>query len=267
MRKILIILFGLFLPYTWAQAATYTFMAPPRQNRATATRIYAPIAAYLTRATGASFVFHYTSNWLTYMQEVHNNSADLYFDGPSMIGWRIAHWHDVPVARLTGHLRFVVVTTAAQTKISDVKQLIGRTVCAFSPPNLATLTLDSWFPNPERQPYIVVIHSLPAALKRLLAGQCDATILPTAAYHILSAKIPGSTKVIFKAPPLPNQAFSVSAALPAALRARVTAALLAQGGARATAPLRALFGGHRLIKTQTQTYTPYRKLLRVMVGF
>lgn len=245
----------------------YVMIAPPRQGLARADAVYGKIADYLAHATGAPIRFHYTNNWLTYMAEVRNNSAALYFDGPALIGWRIAHWHDDALAALSGTLNFVLVTRTGGRPIRTIQNLVGRPVCAFSPPNLGTLTLDRAFTNPDRQPYIVVIHGFGAAARHIIAGRCLAAVEPLPVFKRQEAQFPGKLQVAYKLPGLPNQAFSVSAKIPAALRHKILVALLSPAGERATKPLRDLFGHKDLVRVHNPAYLPYRKLLHVMVGF
>lgn len=269
MRKSLVIIIGLFSAMTIAAAKPirYTFMAPPRQGAATTRAIYGKIARFLAGATGAPIVFHYTSNWLTYMADVQANKADIYFDGPALIGWRIAHWHDQAAVALSGGLEFVLIVKKGGRRLSLAKDLIGRGVCAFSPPNLGTLTLDSWFPNPERQPYIVVIHSFTEAARDIVHGKCMAALEPLPIYRRLTARFPGRLRIASRLPPLPNQGFSISSRVPAALRHKIISALLSPAGRAATRPLRTMFGKKQLVAAKDSTYLPYKKLLGVMVGF
>lgn len=245
----------------------YTFIAPPRQNAAQAKAIYGPIAKFLTTATGAPITYHYISNWLTYMSEVRANKASLYFDGPALIGWRIARWHDQAAVALKGHLNFVVISKAHGKPISQIKDLVGEPVCAFSPPNLGTLTLDSWFPNPERQPFIMVIHTFADGAQNILSGSCRALLVPLPVYRHMAAKFPGRLRIAYKAPPLPNQGFSISSKVPGPLRRKIIEALLSPAGLRATKPLRDLFGHKPLVAAHNKTYLPEQKLLSAMVGF
>lgn len=246
---------------------SYVMIAPPRQGPAQADAVYGKIADYLAHATGAPITFRDTTNWLTYMAEVRANRAALYFDGPALVGWRIARWHDEALAALSGTLNFVLVTRKGGRPIRTIQNLIGRPVCAFSPPNLGTLTLDRAFTNPDRQPYIVVIHDFGAAARHIIAGRCLAALEPLSVFKRQEARFPGQLQVTDKLPGLPNQAFSVSAKVPPALRHKILVALLSPAGERATQPLRDLFGRKDLVRAHNSTYLPYRKLLHVMVGF
>lgn len=269
MRRVLIIAIAWLSASTpsWAATGSYTFISPPRANRAEAVAVYGKIARFLTRATGASIVFHYTSNWLSYMADVRANTADIYFDGPAFIGWRVAHFHDHAAVALAGHLNFVLVTKKNGPPITKITDLVGHSVCAFSPPNLATLRLDSWFTNPARQPYYVIIHSFADAAHNIIGGGCVGALEPLPVYKRQAARSPGALTIAYRAPGIPNQGFSINARVPRALRQKIVQALLSPAGLAATKPLRDMFGHKSLVAVQDQTYLPYRKLLHVMVGF
>jgi len=247
--------------------AGYTFVVPPRQSPEVAEAVYGKIAHFLTSATGTPITLHYISNWLTYMEYVQKNKADLYFDGPSFIGWRIARWHANAIVALAGGLDFALVDRKDHAPISNIQDLAGAAVCAFSPPNLATLTLDSWFPNPERRPYIVVIHNFKEGAQKIIQKKCEAILEPQPVFKRLNKLFPGELQIAYRAAPIPNQGFSVSARVPEALREKITAALLSPAGAVATKPLRDLFGHKPLVLVHNKDYLPYRKLLDIMVGF
>ena len=268
-RFVLFIFITLFCVPVGAKAKplAYTLIAPPRQKAAATKATYGPIAAYLTQATHEPFVFQYTNNWLTYLQDVRTNKAAVYFDGPSFIGWRIAHWHDYAGVALKGHLKFVVVTKNQGRPPTQIKDLVGRGICAFSPPNLGTLTLDSLFPNPERQPYTIVIHTFAEGIHDIVAGKCVAAIEPFPIYKHMMAAFPGQIHMFYKIPPLPNQGFSINSSVPPALRHKIVAALLRPAGLAATKRLRDMFGHKGLVRAKNSTYLPERKLLDAMAGF
>ncbi|MDA8360975.1 MAG: PhnD/SsuA/transferrin family substrate-binding protein [Gammaproteobacteria bacterium] len=266
-RWFTVAIFMALLVPAWAAASpVYTILAPPRQTHAQSEATFAPIAALLTKATGVQFRFHFTRDWLVYMQEVHDNTGAVYFDGPAFIGWRAAKYHDRAAARLNGHLMFVLVVKKGLT-LKAPDRLAGAQVCAFSPPNLGTLVLESLFPNPDRQPYIHVIHSLKSGLAGVLKGTCRAVLVPKTLYMRFDKAHPGALSVAYQAKPLANQGFSLSSALPRPLQEKVIAALTSPQGQAATAKLRALFGNRPLVRAHTASYLPAQHLLDTVVGF
>ena len=251
----------------WAAAApAYTILAPPRQTHAQSNATFAPIAQLLTRATGRPFRFHFTRDWLVYMQEVRHNTGDVYFDGPAFIGWRAAKFHDRAAASLKGKLNFVLIVKKGY-KLGKPDQLAGDPVCAFSPPNLGTLVLESLFPNPDRQPYIHVIHSLKAAALGVISDTCRAALVPTVVYNRMNKAHPGKLDVAYRVKPIPNQGFSLNSKMPPAIQNKVIAALLSPAGQQATAKLRSLFGNRPLVRAHTASYLPAQNLLHSVIGF
>src|SRR3989344_3328376 len=97
---------------------------------------------------------------------------DIVFDGPHFVSWRMAALQHEPVAKLPGKLAFVAVVKTDDPDITEIKDMAGRQVCAFAPPNLATLTFLAEFENPSRQPRIINVESFPQAYKLMLAGKC-----------------------------------------------------------------------------------------------
>ncbi|MDA8390795.1 MAG: PhnD/SsuA/transferrin family substrate-binding protein [Gammaproteobacteria bacterium] len=257
---------ALLVPAWAAASPVYVILAPPRQTHAQSKATFAPIVALLKQATGAQFQFRFTRDWLVYMQDVQKNTGAVYFDGPAFIGWRAAKYHDRAAARLKGHLKFVLVVKKGVT-VGTPDQLAGASVCAFSPPNLGTLVLESLFPNPERQPYIHVTHSLKSAVSGVLKGTCRAALVPAVVYARFNKAHPGRLSVAYRAKPLPNQGFSLSSDMPRPLQDKVIAALISPEGQAATAKLRALFGNRPLVRAHTASYLPAQHLLNTVIGF
>ncbi len=249
-----------------ATSAAYTITAPPRMTHAQSRAAFGPVAALLTRVTGHPFRFRFTRNWLVYMQEVRKNTADVYFDGPAFIGWRAARFQDRAAAALSGKMRLVLVVKRG-TALSNPDQLAGESVCAFSPPNLATLVFESLFPNPDRRPYFHIIHNLKSTVSDVLKGTCRAVMVPLQLFTRFNKVHPGALAIAYRVAPLPNQGFSVSSKMPRAIQDKVIAALTSPAGQAATAELRASLGHKRLVRSHTADYVPAEHLLDNMIGF
>lgn len=264
------VLVGLLLSATTlpAMAAPYVFAVPPRQSREKTEQTYGPVATYLSQVTGHPFQLIFEDNWLSYESDMKTGRFDLVFDGPSFIAWRVRHLHFTPLAKLKGHLVFNVIVNGKDSKIQSPLDLVGRPVCAFPPPNIGTLTLYNLFPNPLDQPRQVPQKSLKEGYQQVVSGGCMATILPTMVYRKLShGAPPGQTRVIFTSTPIPNQGFSAGPRIPAPVQAEIRKALLSPAGAKATAPMRALFNNRPLVPTQGAEYEGADQLLKSVWGF
>ena len=218
-------------------AGTYVFSVPPRESAQAAVEIYAPIAEYLSQATGKKVVFQQASNWLAYQTEMRRGDYDLVFDGPHFNSWRAANLQHNILIKAPGDHSFVVVVKKDNAKVQDLKQLAGRAVCGMSPPNLGTLTVLNEFDNPMRQPVIQNTQGWDAIYSNMQAGQCAAAILP--ARNLAKYDPQGNaTRVVFKAKAYPNQALSAGPRVSPEDQAKIARALAAPTARAATAKLR-----------------------------
>ena len=253
-------------PVTHA-ATTYTFAVPPRQSRAAVEQMFGPVAQYLSHVTGAHIHLKYESNWLSYETDMQKGLFDLVFDGPAFVSWRMVHQSFRPLVGLSGHLTFVIVTRANST-LRKPAQLIGQTVCAFSPPNIATLTLYSLFPNPMQQPAVINVQGLKTPYMDVVNGRCKASITMKVLYDKLNqGPTAGKTRILWTATPIPNQAFSAGPRIPRAMQERIKEALLSTDGMQATARMRAAFGNRPLVPVEASEFTGLDQLLRGIWGF
>ncbi|BAV32456.1 hypothetical protein SCL_0132 [Sulfuricaulis limicola] len=246
--------------------ADLIFSSPPRESRAKGEEVYQPIADYLSRVAGQKVIYRYPENWLVYQRDMQRGDYDIVFDGPAFIGWRQDRQGHVPLVKLPGKLSFVVAVKKEQEKIQELKQLAGRAVCAFPPPNLATLTVLYEFDNPSRQPLIVETQSFPEAYKGVMNGKCVAGILQAKMYEKLAAE-QGGARVIFSSRALPNQAFTAGPRLASDLKDKITAALLSPEGKIATQKLRGEFKVEDFEPATKAEYAGLGKLLRDTWGF
>lgn len=246
--------------------ADLIFSSPPRESRAKGEEVYQPIADYLSKVTGQKVNYRYPDNWLVYQRDMQRGDYDIVFDGPAFIGWRQDRQGHVPLVKLPGKLSFVLVVKKEQQKLQTLKDLAGRSICAFPPPNLATLTVLYEFDNPSRQPLIVETQSFPGAYEGVMNGKCVAGILQTKIYEKLAAERDG-TRVIFSSRGMPNQAFTAGPRLAPELKAKIAAALLSPEGKVVTRKLLAEFKLQDFEPATKEEYAGLGKLLRDVWGF
>ena len=222
--RVFLLLSAILLSSATQAVEEYTFTAPPRGNEENETKVYQPIANYLSKATGKKIVYKHSDNWLSYQDGMRKGAFDIVFDGPHFVSWRMANLKHVPLAKLAGNLAFVVAVRKDNMHIHGIKDLAGRTVCGLAPPNLATLTLYGQFPNPVRQPLVLEAESFEQAYKNMLEGKCTAAVMRDKMLEKLN-KDKDSARVIFQSPGVPNQAFSAGPRLPSEARYKIAAAL------------------------------------------
>jgi ABC-type phosphate/phosphonate transport system substrate-binding protein len=237
----------------------------PRDSLEKEAAVFQPIAALLSKAIGEKVTFRYGDNFLVYQSEMRKGTYDIVLDGPAFVGWRMAKLQHVPFVQFPGHLVFVAISKGDNSKVNTLKDLAGRTVCAFPPPNLATITVLYEFDNPSRQPLVLETQSFPEAYKGVMSGKCAGGILQATLFKNLDKD--GKGKVLFTSKPLPNQAFSAGPRVTAENRAKLTQALLSPEGVAATQQLREIFKIQALEPANVDEYQGLGKLLRDVWGF
>ncbi len=247
----------------WAELV---FTAPPRESVAKANAVYKPIADFLTKVIGEKVVYKNSDNWLSYQSEMRKGTYDIVFDGPAFVGWRMAKLGHLPLVKLPGNLSFVTVVKSDNTKITELKDLAGRTICGFAPPNLATLTVMYQFDNPSRQPAFLETSSFADAYQGVLSGKCVAGVLQVKMWEELD-KEKNATRVVFHSKPVPNQAFTVGPKIAPEMRIKLIEALLSEEGKIATRKLRDEFKGQDFVVAQAAEYEDLGVLLRDVWGF
>jgi len=255
-------------PYPALAADPLVFSAPPRDDKETETRVYGPIAQYISKAIGREVIYRFPGNWLTYQNEMRKGAYDVVFDGPAFISWRILKLGHEPIAKLPGKLGFVAVVRSDNAAVQSLKQLAGRPVCALAPPNLATLSFQSQYDNPARQPLIVEVQSFEDGYKNMLQGQrCTAAVLRDKMFEKLTAKDP-QARELWRSPGIANQGFSAGPKLSAAERDKMRQALTAEASKNAMAMFYDRFSKDKLlVPANSAEYAGLAMLLKDVWGF
>jgi len=238
----------------------------PRDTKEKEETIYKPLTDFLTLALGQKVTFRHGDNFLVYQSEMRKGTYDIVFDGPHFVGWRMAKLNHVPLVKFPGKLTFVLVAKRDAGKLDTLKDMGGHTICAFPPPNLATLTVLDEFDNPARQPRIRESSSFPDTYKQMLAGKCSGAILQKKLFEDLD-KEKQAAKILFASKPLPNQAFSAGLRVSAELRTKFVNALLSSEGLAASEKMREAFKVPKFEAASVEEYQGLGRLLRNEWGF
>lgn len=248
-------------------AATFLFSAPPRESVEVGESKYAPIAAYLTKTTGHKFVYEHPGNWGVYRTKMVQGKYDLVFDGPHFNSYRAEYLKHNIIVKIPGGFTFVGIVRKGEKRIKNLKQGIGRRVCAHAPPNLGTLTLLSKYENPIRQPVIVNTKGWKNIYQGLVDKKCDFAMVPE---RNLKSYDPARSKVdvIYRAKTLPNQAFSASPRISLKIQQKIAESLTQPPSLDPTETLRLSYkAGKRLEKANNKEYQDVSKILMTEWGF
>jgi ABC-type phosphate/phosphonate transport system substrate-binding protein len=254
---------------TASLAKEYVFSAPPRGPAVKEAAVYKPIADYLSRATGKTIVYKHPDNWLNYQNQMQKGNYDLVFDGPHFIGWRMDKVQHQPLARLPGKLSFVIFVKDDNKAVKRTDDLAGRTLCGLAPPNLATLTMYSQFPNPMRQPLVVEVKSFPAGYTKVMEGRCTAGVMRDKMFNKLQKQNSNKGRVIWSSNGTANQGFSAGPKFSDGDRARLASSLLSPDAKPHLDKFFDRFSKNNkaLLPTNTQEYAGLGVLLRDVWGF
>lgn len=233
--------------------------APPIENKVREAALFRPIAAYLAAATGHPVIYKGSDNWVSFASNMTAGKYDLVFSGPHFTAWSDHHLGATPLVRLKGPLVFAVV--ARSLAVRQVRDLVGEPVCANPPPNLGALTLMQDFPNALRQPYLISTTGSRAAYRGLLAGRCQAAVLPLRAFRQYEKRTGAVAHIIGRSQSFPNETLSAGARISPADKALIKAVLLAPSGQIATARLVRREGSSKWVPAQSQTYAGLSRLL------
>jgi len=256
-----------YIPSKAAESEELILTAPPRGSAAKEKEIYEPIAEFLSKTIGKKVIFKYSDNWLSYGKGMSQGSYDLVFDGPHFNGWRQDKLGHVPLIKIKEDFVFAVITKAENQRITEIKNLAGRSICAHAPPNLGTLILYSQFDNPARQPVILETQGWDNAYKGLINGKCEATIVPLKNLAKFDAGEKKLTKVIYKSRVMPNQALSAGPRITPEMQAKIRQALLSEEGKKATEKLGEAYATKEFVLASKEEYAGLGKLLKDTMYF
>ncbi|GMR20111.1 MAG: hypothetical protein BMS9Abin36_0706 [Gammaproteobacteria bacterium] len=247
----------------------YIFSAPPRGPVAEETKVYKPIADYLTKVLGNKVSYKHPGNWLTYQAEMQAGVYDIVFDGPHFVSWRMAKTQHEPLVKLPGKLAFSIVVKKDEQRVAHVTQLRGRTVCGLAPPNLATLTTYSIFNNPARQPLVVESKSFPDAYQSVISGHCIAAVMRDKMFYRLQKKNDNQLKELFHSKGIANQAFSAGPRISVSEKVKIVKALLSDEAKDKMQAFNKRFNkkGKPLERAGREEYLAHAQLLKDIWGF
>lgn len=268
-KALVITLFLSIFITTEVSARDLILTAPPRESAEKGQKLYGPIAEHLSRLLNTRVVYEHPKNWLNYQRDMRNDKYDIVFDGPHFASWRVAHLGHEVLVKLPGHLQFVLLTGKDNQAINNTSDLVGKSFCGISPPNLSTLSVLDHFRNPARQPMIKGIKGgMGKVYKSFKGGQCDALVLRTAFYNKkLKDEQRAELKQLYMSTKMPNQAISVSPRISKEAKYVITKSLTTGDGVKATAGVLKRFGGKAksFIKADTTEYLPHTALLEGVI--
>lgn len=230
------------------------FSAPPRESIEESMRIYRPVAEYLSRVLGKPVSYRHSGNWGIYRTRMLAGDYDLVFDGPHFNGYRAEKLQHTVIVKAEGAFELALFVRG-DFAFASLPRMAGRTFCTLAPPNLGAMVLFDVFDNPARQPAIVSRDSYESVYRGVADGRCAGGVMPVAQLEKFDRR--GETRIVYKTPPLPNQAFSAGPRFSSEDREKIVAALLSSEG---RGPLEALRATYKISHFATASNEQYKGL-------
>lgn len=249
--------------YHAASAAEYIFRIEPANAADRTSEIYAPLMAYLKKATGADFKLDPVKNYHNYWRDVTaGTKTDFAFDEAHLADYRIEHAHFEPLVHAAEPTSYTLVSNI-DIGNKGVNGLVGHKIVTMSAPSLGYALLLQFYPNPVLQPDIVsTATSWRDATDRVFNGEGDAAMIPTSLKDTFPNLPPVKTSREF-----PGQCLTASPDVPADIREKVKDALLKLDPDSDAAKLLFELGVTKFVPATAAEYAGAEQALKNFIGY
>jgi hypothetical protein len=246
-----------------AAAADYTVTVEPNYPPAQAQQVYAPLLAYLSKATGQHFILKTSGNYHVYWRDMRSNvPTDFAFEEAHFTDFRITRQRFTPLVRTVDPTKFVLLVDTGNVE-GGANGLIGRRIASMSAPSLGYLLLGELYKNPIAQPEIQsAATSWKDGVEMVFAGESDGAMVP----GYIASTYPNLTSVATSRD-FVGRAFSASPKVPPDVRNKVTQALLAMHKNPALFDAISELGTTQFVPAAASEYAGNERLLRGVFGY
>ena len=246
-----------------AAAAEYTVTVEPNYPPAQAQQVYRPLLAYLSKATGQTFVLKTSGNYHTYWRDMRSAvPTDFAFEEAHFTDYRINRQRFTPLVRTVDPTKFILLVDSSNVS-GGANGLIGRRIASMSAPSLGYLLLGELYKNPIAQPEIQsAATSWKDGVEMVFAGESDGAMVP----GYIASTYPNLVSVATSRD-FVGRAFSASPKVPPDVRNKVTQALLAMHKNPALFDAINELGATQFVPATAAEYAGNERLLRGVFGY
>jgi len=247
-----------------ARAADYVIAVEPSYPPDQAEAVYAPLLAYLGRATGHRFTLRTSPNYHVYWRDMRAVDARPHFtlEEAHFVDYRVRHQGAEPLARLNEPSGYALLADAA-TAERGLEGLVGYRVTALPAPSLGNVLLDELYRNPVAQPQIQSTASTwRDGVEMIFSGETEAAMVP-----LRIAQLYPNLVEVARTREFPGDAVVASLEVPAEDRAKVREALLAMHEDPDTLAAFAELGATRFVATTAAEYAGAERMLAKTFGY
>ena len=162
-----------------ARAENLTLAVHPVLSPDETRRTYQPLADYLKRKTGHHVQIATSTNFLVHWQLTKRGQHALILEGPHMVDYRLKKMGYSLLAKFPEVISYTLVAHP-DLPVLEAADLVGKPVATLPAPSLGAVRLNQLFPNPLRQPVLVEVDDMEAAIQRVLQGKAAGAIIPSA---------------------------------------------------------------------------------------
>jgi hypothetical protein len=205
-------------------AAEVNLAVEPFHTPERAPEVYAPLLAYLNKATGHNFNLVTSRNYHFYWSDLRSRAdIDIAFEEAHFVDYRASRFGYVPLAKSVENTSYSLLTLDPPEEGSDaLRSLVARRLVCMPAPNLGFALLLELYPNPMQQPDVrSSATSWRESTDIIFAGEADAAMVPTWLQNLYPNLYP-----VHQTREFPGAAFSASPRLDPAIAESVRQALL-----------------------------------------
>ena len=246
-----------------AAATDYTVTVEPNYPPAQAQQVYAPLLAYLSKATGQRFILKTSGNYHVYWRDMRSGApTDFAFEEAHFTDYRINRQRFIPLARVADPTKFVLLVDSSNAD-GGANGLIGRRIASMSAPSLGYLLLGELYKNPIAQPEIQsAAATWKDGVEMVFAAESEGAMVP----GYIASTYPNLVSVATSRD-FVGRAFSASPRVPPDVRTKVTQALLALHKNPALFDVISELGATQFVPATAADYAGNERLLRGVFGY
>ncbi len=256
---------GLLLMLASAQssAATYTLTVEPNYPPAQAQEVYKPLLAYLSKATGQTFVLKIAPNYHVHWRDMRSKSkVDFTFEEAHFTDYRAKRQRMIPLVRVVEPTKYTLLISD-EMAAGGAQGLIGHRITSMSSPSLGYLLLGEIYRNPIAQPEIKSFAAnLKDGVEMIFAGESDGAMVPS-----YIADQYNNLQPALVTRELPGRALSAHESVPADIRNKVKTAMLKLHLDNNLYEVISELGTAKFVPTNAATYAGSESILSAAYGY
>ncbi len=246
-------------------AADVNLAVEPFHTPDRAPEVYAPLIAYLNKATGHNFKLVTARNYHFYWSDLRSRAdIDIAFEEAHFVDYRANRFGYQPLAKSVENTSYSLLTLDPPEDDSDaLRSLVARRLVCMAAPNLGFALLLELYPNPMQQPDVrSSATSWRESAEIIFAGEADAAMAPTWLQNLYPNLYP-----VHQTREFPGAAFSASPRLDPEIAASVREALLQLHEDPELYEVLNELGVSQFVETTATEYAGSENMLKAFYGY